>query len=68
MQTLSKEHTLLVSDGEICFELTYHSKDDPKDEIPLVQVVRAQMTYDNYLKHFKKDRSRMANLKITVKE
>ena len=65
--SISSEHTLIVSDGEINFELTYTSIDDPKDGIPVAQVVRAQMTYDNYLRHFNKDRSKMANLVISVK-
>ena len=63
-----KEHTLIVSCGNIEFEQTYRSRDDPNDGVPIVQVVRAIKTLENICKAANLDDSGLLDMKIKVKD
>ena len=65
MDALSR-HTLICRTAEVTFELTYRSKDSPKEGIPVAQAVRAVLTHDRYCKE--KNISPSLDMTITVKE
>lgn len=62
------EHTLIVLTPEVTFELTYRSKEDPKDGIPVAQAVRAVNTHDAYCKKHNLEPSLDMTIKVKEKD